>query len=182
MTVPSPQLASDQRQGTGWTRGCILHLTWSHRKVHFKVNQPNEGRCFDTAMVSPHPHPVKAQASGWAWKLGDQHLEIHRGTLSVIGTGWKLGGKSSLTWKGWGSQISQSSIHQSISRPANTYCMPILCPEWCLVMEKYSLIRLNPCSQGVRGIVVGDTQVNVKKLQYREMRAQALWIPKREEE
>lgn len=51
------------------------------------------------------------------------------------------------------------------------------------MMEKYSLIRLNPCSQGVRGIVVGDdTQVNVKKLQYREMRAQALWIPKREEE
>ena len=76
-----------------------------------------------------------------------------------------------------GGKPSQS-ISQSVSQPANTYCMPVLCPEPCLVMGKCSSKRLNPCYQGVHGIMMGKMHVNIKILQYNEMRAQTLWEAK----
>ena len=70
----------------------------------------------------------------------------------------------------WGGKLSQPA-----SQPANTNSVPVLCSTPCLVMGKYTSVRLSACFQGVHGIIVDSRYVNMKILQYSEMRAQAPW-------
>ena len=72
-------------------------------------------------------------------------------------------------------RVRGGKLSQPASQPANTNSVPVLCSTPCLVMGKYTSVRLSACFQGVHGIIVDSRYVNMKILQYSEMRAQAPW-------
>lgn len=72
-----------------------------------------------------------------------------------------------------GGKLSQS-VSQSTSKHLLYACFV---PRTMLRDGKISSKRLNPCYQ-VHGIMMGKMHVNIKILQYSEMRAQALWEAK----